>query len=126
MNEIARLDYTGYEAFHDLNSNGVADAGDYFDGIALFPSIKNATGTVDLSGQLATEELTANFRFSVIGGSSSSGHIEFSLLPNDFFRLYVGTGVTKNYDPTVPDVIARATDGQLWLAVLPGEASLRA
>lgn len=120
VGEIARLDYTGLETFHDLNGNGVADAGDFFDGIVQFRSIGTATGTVDLSGQLAAAELTAQFRFSVIGGSSSSGHIEFGLLPEDFFRFYVGTGVTKNYDPTAPDALARATDGPLWLAILPG------
>jgi hypothetical protein len=120
VGQIARLDYTGFETFHDLNSNGIADAGDFFDGIVQFQSIKNATGTIDLSGQLATQELTGNFRFSVIGGSSISGHIEFGLLPTDFFRLFVGTGATKNYDPTAPDAVARATDGVPWLSILPG------
>jgi hypothetical protein len=118
--DIARLDYTGYETFHDLNGNHIADAGDFFDGIVKFQSIKNAAGTIDLSGQLANKELTAAFRFSVIGGSSSSGHIEFGLLPPDFFRLYVGTGATMNWDPTAPDAVPRATDGDLWLAILPG------
>jgi hypothetical protein len=118
--QIAQLNYTGYETFHDQNHNSIADAGDYFDGIFNIRSITNAPGTLDLSGQLADRELTGAFRFTVIGGSSSSGHFEFGLLPGDFFRLYVGTGATKNWDPTAPDAVARATDGQLWLAIEPG------
>jgi hypothetical protein len=121
-NEITVLDYTGQETFHDLNTNGVADTGDFFDGIFRFNSIRNAAGTVDLSSQLATRELTAQFRFSVVGGSSGPPlrHIEFDLLPTDFIRLFVGTDATRNYDETASDAVARATDGQPWLSVLPG------
>jgi hypothetical protein len=117
---IARLDYIGFETFHDVNGNGVVDAGDFFDGIILVTSITNASGTVDLSSQLATRELTGHFRFTVIGGSSLAGHFEFGLTAADFFQLYVGTGPTKNWDPTAADAVARATDGDLWAAVLPG------
>jgi hypothetical protein len=120
VGRIAQLDYSGYETFHDLNGNSVADAGDYFDGIAQFRAIKAQPGGPDLSGQLADKELTVHFRFTVIGGSSGSGHLEFGLKPDDFFRLYVGEGAAKNYDPTAPDAVARAIDGALWLAVEPG------
>jgi hypothetical protein len=120
LNEIAVLTYSGYETFHDLNRNRIADPGDLFTGIIQVQSIKNAAGTSDLSGQLATKELTGAFSFHVTGGSSPSGHIEFGLAPGDFFSLFVGTGATKNYDPSAPDAVARATDGQPWLSVLPG------
>src|SRR3954468_16974707 len=66
VGQIARLDYTGNELFHNVNGNGAADAGDFFTGIVQFQSIRNATGTVDLSNQLADKELTAAFSFSIV------------------------------------------------------------
>jgi hypothetical protein len=119
-NGITKLGYTGYETFHDVNGNGVVDAGDNFDGIFQLQSITNPAGTVDLSGQLGQAEITGSFLFTVIGGSSTSGHIEFGLPTGNFFSLFVGQGATKNYDPSAPDAVARATDGLPWFSIQSG------
>lgn len=122
LNEITRLSYAGEERFNDTNGNHAIDAGDYCEGIASFQSIVGMSSGTDLSSQLASKEITVHFKFSVTAGSGASGHLEFALLPGDFFSAYVGQGATKNYDPNAADAIARASDGTLWLDVRPGTA----
>lgn len=117
VNDITILTYTGYESFHNVNQSRIVGPGDFFTGIFQIQSIANASGTLNLSAQLATAELTGAFSFHVTGGSSSTGHLEFGLAAGDFFSMYVGTGATKNYDPQNPST---ATDGQLWASILPG------
>lgn len=120
VNDITVLTYTGYETFHNVNMSRNVGPGDFFTGLFQVQSIANASGTLNLSSQLATSELTGAFSFHVTGGSSTSGHLEFGLAPGDFFSMFVGTGATKNYDPAASDALARATDGQRWVSLLPG------
>jgi hypothetical protein len=103
--------------FHNVNQSRIVGPGDFFTGIFQVQSIANASGTLNLSAQLAKAELTGAYSFHVTGGSSTSGHLEFGLAPGDFFSMFVGTGATKNYDPNNPST---ATDGQLWASLQPG------
>jgi hypothetical protein len=119
VGEITRVEYVGEERFFDNNGNGVADVGDVFEGIALINKIVGVQSGTDFSAQLSQREVTAHFRFSVTAGSSTVGHFEFDLLPGDFFSFFVGEGATKNYDPSQPDAIARASDGQLLFEAKP-------
>lgn len=116
VDDIAVLTYSGYETRHAARANTAIGVGDVFDGIVQFGTIRNAAGTADLSGQLSSKELTAHFQFHVISASAPA-HLEFA---PDFFRLFVGSGTTKNFDAAAPDAVARATDGELLLEVLPG------
>lgn len=117
VNDIAVLTYTGYESFHNVNGSPIVGPGDFFTGNFQVQSIANASGTLNLSAQLATAEVTGAYSFHITGGSITTGHLEFGLAPGDFFSMYVGTGATKNYDPNNPST---ATDGQLWANILPG------
>lgn len=118
--EITRLHYTGQELFIDSNKNGRPDAGDGFEGVVSINQISGATSGADFSSQLADKEITSHFRFSITGNSSDFSHLEFGLLPGDSFNLYVGQDSSKNFDFSAPDAYARASDGQLWLAIQPG------
>jgi hypothetical protein len=117
--EITRVSYTGEEVFNDINGNGLLDTGDVLEGVAVAHRIQGATSGADFSGQLADVELTSHFRFSVIDHSSDFAHLEFGLLPGQFFNFYVGRGAAKNFDPSSPDAFARASDGELWLSIQP-------
>jgi hypothetical protein len=118
--EITRLSYTGQELFMDTNKNGRPDTGDVFEGIVNITQIQGATSGANFSSQLADNELTGYFHFSVTGNSSNFSHLEFGLLSGDFFNFYVGQGSSKNFDPSSLDAYARASDGQFWLGVQPG------
>lgn len=118
--EVARMSYAGHELFIDTNRNSLADTGDVFEGIAIITRIQGAASGTDFSAQLMDKELTSRFRFSIIDHSSDFSHLEFGLLPGDFFSFYVGQGSTKNFDPSAPDAVARASDGQFWLGIQPG------
>ena len=119
-NDITVMTYTGYETLIKVVQSRDILPGDRFTGIFIIQSITNASGTIDLSGQLATKEVTGAFSFTVTGGSGSSGHLEFGLAPGDFFSAFVGTGATKDYDPTQPDAFQRATNGAPWVSIQPG------
>src|SRR5687768_11808266 len=117
--EITRVSYTGDEVFNDVNGNGLLDTGDVLEGVAAARRIQGATSGTDFSGQLADMELTSHYRFSVIDHSSDFAHVEFGLLPGQFFNFYVGQGAAKNFDTSSPDAFARASDGELWLSIRP-------
>lgn len=123
---ITKLKYVNYEDWLDINvpgGDGVINAGDKFEGILKVESITNVSGSVSLSAQLGAKEVTGSFRISVVGGAivpGGSGHVDLALVPGDFFRFFVGTGATKNWDPAAGDAVARATDGVLWADILPG------
>lgn len=116
VGDLAVLNYSGYETVHHANGNTSIGVGDVFDGIIQVQSIHNAHGTVDLSPQLSFTELTGAFQFHITAASSPA-HLEFA---PDFFRLFSGTGVSRNFDPAAPDAVTRATDGVPWLEILPG------
>jgi len=120
VGEVTRLSYTGQERFNDTNNNNRPDVGEVFEGVASVTGILGATSGADFSSQLANKEITAHFHFTVTGHSNDFSHLEFGLLPGDFFNLYVGQGASKNFDPSASDADARASDGQLWLGIQPG------
>ena len=120
VGEVTRLSYAGQERFNDTNNNNRPDVGEVFDGVASVTRIFGARSGADFSSQLASKEITAHFHFSVTGHSSDFSHLEFGLLPGDFFNLYVGQGISKNFDPSASDADPRASDGQLWLGIQPG------
>lgn len=115
-NDIAILSYTGYENRHAAPGNATIGVGDVFEGVIQFQTLRNATGSVDLSSQFADMELTGRFQFQVIGGGPNN-HLEFGA---GQFRLFVGSGAARNFDGSALDAVGRATDGQLWLSVSPG------
>jgi hypothetical protein len=116
VGDIAVLSYSGYEILRHVNGNTSIGLGDMFDGIVRIHTIRNMQGTVDLSPQLSFTELTGQFAMHV-SAASASGHLEFA---PDFFRLFTGTEAGRNFDPSAADALARATDGVLWVEVLPG------
>jgi hypothetical protein len=118
--DITQLAYTGYETFHNVEGLGAVVPGDYFDGIFQVQAITNPGGSINLSGQLAQVQLTGYFRFTVTGGSSSSGHIEFGLNPGDGFSFYVEPAGVNAFNPSSPNAVALATSGTPWLALQPG------
>lgn len=118
--QITRVSYTGHDVLYDMNRNGQPDTGDIFEGIAAATHIHGAVTGTDLSNQLADAELTSHYRFSVVGHSADFNHLEFDLLPGQFLNFYVGQGAAKNFDPSLPDAFARASDGDLWLSIQPG------
>jgi|GEM_PF-2171831 len=118
--EITKLTYDGEEYFYDNNNNGIPDEGDVMEGIAIITSIKGIDSNSDYSQQLKTREITVVFRFTITAGSIyPEGHIDFSLVEGDFFRLYVGVGNRKNYNPLAADAWDRAADGSLWIGMEP-------
>jgi PEP-CTERM putative exosortase interaction domain len=118
--EITRLSYVGQEFFDDKNGNHLPDRGDVFKGVVNITQIHGVASGADFSSQLADNELTGRFHFSIIDQSSDFSHLEFGLLPGDFFNFYVGQGSTKNFDPSASNVYDRASDGQFWLGLKPG------
>ncbi len=121
---MVRLTYEGEEYHYDYNGNGIPDRGDVMGGIAIITSITGVDSKQDYSHQLKNRELTVAFRFSITEGAinpmnpqGDDRHIEFSLLDGDFFRLYVGTGNRKNYNPLAFDAVSRATDGSPWVSM---------
>ena len=119
--QISKLKFVNYENLRDVNQNAVIDAGDVFYGILNVEAITNISGSQDLSAQLVTKELTGFFQISVVGGAipfGGPGHVDFGLLAGDFIDLWVGTGATKNWDPTsISSGIVEATDGALWASI---------
>jgi hypothetical protein len=120
VGEITRLSYAGQEFFDDRNGNHLPDRGDVFKGVVNITRIQGAASGADFSPQLADNELTGRFHFSIIDQSSDFSHLEFGLLPGDFFNFYVGQGPTKNFDPSASNAYDRASDGQFWLGLQPG------
>jgi hypothetical protein len=116
VGDLTVVNYSGYETVHHVNGNISIGLGDVFDGIFQAQSIRNTQGTVDLSPQLSFTELTGAFQFH-ISAASSSAHLEFA---PDFFRLFAGTGASRNFDPAAANAVTRATDGVPWLQILPG------
>jgi hypothetical protein len=116
VGDLAVLNYSGYETVHHVNGNTSIGVGDVFDGIFEVQSIRNIRGTVDLSSQLSFTELTGAFQFHV-SAASSSAHLEFA---PDFFRLFAGTGASRNFDAAAANAVTRATDGVPWLEISPG------
>lgn len=114
--DIAVLNFSGYETVRHADENTALGIGDVFDGLVRIESIGNIHGTVDLSPQLSLKEVTGIFQFH-ISAASSSDHLEFA---PDFFRFFVGTGTTRNFDPASTDAVVRASDGSPWLEVSPG------
>lgn len=116
--EITKLTYDGEEYFYDNNNNGIPDEGDVMEGIAIITSIEGIDSNQSYSHQLKTREITVVFRFTITAGSIyPDGHIDFSLVEGDFFRLYVGVGNRKNYDPLATNAWDRAADGSLWISM---------
>lgn len=120
VGEITRVSYTGHDVLFDMNRNGQPDTGDIFEGIAIATQIQGTATGIDFSNQLADAELTSHYRFSVVGHSADFNHLEFDLLPGQFLNFHVGQGMAKNFDPSLPDAFARASDGDLWLSIKPG------
>ena len=116
VGDVAVLNFSGYESVHHVNGNTSIGLGDVFDGIFQVESIRNTHGTVDLSPQLSFTELTGAYQIHV-SAASPPAHLEFA---PDFFRLFVGTGPSRNFDPAAANAVTRATDGVPWLEVLPG------
>ena len=114
--DLTVLNYSGYETLHPVEGNTSIGVGDVFEGIFQVQSIRNTSGTVDLTPQLSFTELTGAFRFHV-SAASSSAHFEFA---PDFFRLFAGTGNSRNFDPAAANAVTRATDGVPWIEILPG------
>jgi hypothetical protein len=115
VGDLTVLNYSGYETVHHVNGNISIGLGDVFDGIFQVKSIRNIQGTVDLSPQLSFTELTGAFQFHI--SAASSAHLEFA---PDVFRLFAGTGDSRNFDPAAANAVTRATDGVPWLQILPG------
>jgi len=135
--EINKLKFVNYENFWEPEGqkNDMVDEGDWFEGIFKVQSISNIPGSMDLTSQLNDIELTGHFKFSVVGDSSrpmfGAGHNDYALLENggggtsDFIKFYTGSGADKNWDPSAGELgnnaIDRATDGDLWLSIMPSE-----
>jgi hypothetical protein len=134
--EINKLKFVNYENFFESETGtpDMVDEGDWFEGIFKVQSISNIPGSKDLTSQLNDIELTGHFKFSVVGGSRplfGAGHTDLALLGNglggggttDFLRFFTGSGSAMNWDPSagVTEAIAKATDGELWLEVMPTE-----
>ncbi len=130
--EINKLKFVNYENFYESETGeaGKVDNGDWFEGIFKVQSISNIPGSKDLTSQLNNTELTGHFKFSVVGGSRplyGAGHTDLALLSNggdnstDFLRFYSDSGTSMNWDPSagVSEAISRATNGELWLEVMP-------
>ncbi len=134
--EVNKLKFVNYEKWYD-DGDWIMDTGDYFEGIFKAESIRNISGSSDLSSQLMTTELTGHFKFSVIGGShplNGPGHADLALLAgsaggggvSDFIRFY--TDETPDWDPTgggrgLAAAIGFANNGNLWTAIEPGEGN---
>lgn len=116
VGDVSVLNYSGYENLHHANGDASIGLGDVFDGIFQVNSIRNNQGAVDLSSQLSFTELTGAFQIHV-SAASSEAHLEFAL---DFFRLFVGTGPTRNFDAVAANAMTRAIDGVPWLEIVPG------
>ena len=139
--EINKLKFVNYENFYESETGtmGMVDEGDWFEGIFKVQSISNIPGSIDLTSQLNDIELTGHFKFSVVGNSSrplfGAGHTDLALLSNggngetDFLKFYTGSGTSMNWNPALDpaldpvialeEAIGRATDGDLWLEVMP-------
>jgi hypothetical protein len=118
--ELTKLTYVGEEYHYDNNNNGIPDEGDVMEGIAIITGIEGVDSQQSYSHQLKTREITAVFRFTITDGSMyPEGHIDFSLVEGDFFRLYVGVGNRKNYDPLAANAWDRAADGHAWISMEP-------
>jgi len=121
VGEISRLTYVGEEYHYDNNNNGIPDAGDVMEGIAIITGIEGVDSKQSFSHQLKTREITVIFRFTITAGSIyPEGHIDFSLVEGDFFKLYVGVGNRKNYDSLATNAWDRAADGSEWISMEPG------
>ncbi len=120
IGEMSKLTYDGEEYHYDNNNNGIPDEGDVMEGIAIITGIRGVDSEQNYSHQLNTREITVVFRFTITAGSIYPlGHIDFSLVEGDFFRLYVGPGHSKNYNPLAADAWERAADGSLWISLEP-------
>lgn len=118
--EITKLTYVGEERHYDNNENGIPDEGDVMEGIAIITGIEGVDSQQSYSQQLKTREITVVFRFTITAGSIyPEGHIDFSLVEGDFFRLYVGVGNRKNYNPLAANSWDRAADGHAWISMEP-------
>lgn len=133
--EITKMKFTNFENLIDNDKDGKISVGDDFVGIMKLTTISDLADVKDLNAQLLTKEVTGFFKISVVGVTPgplvplAPGHVDFALNTGDFINLYVGQGATKNWNPAdtadsnsngIPDCIDWATDGSLWMSVLPG------
>lgn len=120
VGEMTKLTYIGEEYHIDNNQNGIPDEGDVMTGIAIITDIEGYESEQSYSHQLKTREITVVFQFTITAGSMADGHIDFSLVEGDFFRLYVGVGNRKNYNPLASNAWDRAADGHPWISMESG------
>jgi hypothetical protein len=115
---VTKIKFTNYENWLDLNTDGIINTGDKFEGIAKAESITNLGNTINKNTQLGdgSRELTMNFQFSVVGGSitpGGSGHLDFALGAGDFIDAFV------DFTPDWNLTVGNASDGASWLTVSP-------
>lgn len=116
--EPAKLKFNNFEKWTDVNGSGWVDAGDIITGIFDVTTISNVTGS-NITWQPVPDELTGYFRLTVAYGSMDpalGAQAAFTLGPTDVIASFYDT--TRDWDPTAPDAIARATDGDLYFAIL--------
>lgn len=120
--EPTLLQFDLFERFIDQGEPFYIGPGDSFEGIMRLVNVQNVSGSKFLNGQLGRRELTAHFRFTVVGGGVSllggSGDLEFAMMPGDFANFYVDDAM--DWDPEAPDAIARASNGVLWASLVGG------
>lgn len=122
----AVIKYTNYEKVLQGTNSGnnplAIDAGDKIVGILKVTSIDNLFSS-DQTFPISKYELTGAFQLSVTSGSipigsSLGGHVDFGMSTGDYFQMFYDSA--KNFNAQASNSTALATDGNLWLEILPG------
>lgn len=134
VNQPTMVKFTNFENWTDVNGDGVIDANDTFSGIINVTTISDVSQTNPTWSSVGPDELTGVFKLTVASSNPPAGLLPYSKPPagstwkltfdmkaGDYLSLYYDNGTGNPFTVGTANDVANATDGSLYMQVLPGD-----